>query len=462
MNPTPRFRLAPCFFVSALLPLSAGCAVDRRPVTPERTISDSIGIEDAVVFRSDGGPIDETAEAAAVLPLAIAVRRAVETSPEIQAALARVRAAEAEADLAATLPNPVLSLVFRWPEGGGSPDVEAGVAADLLAILERPRRSSAAASRWEAEIASSLETALDVVAESRSLYARAQALEALAPLLEGRLATFDRLREVARARLDLGEGTRQELTSIDAERLELAVEASRRKRELGVARLRLARRIGEPSSAATWRLDPWTPPRDLPSGEAAWIGKALDARPEILALEWELRARGDESAVAGWDALDGATLGVDSERDGEWSVGPSASAPLPIFDAGGARRRRALALESEARHRLTAIQRAVVEDVRTSLAALEAAREGLDRVTGELVPLQERRRAEIESAYRLGHVDVSALLLAEQSLQAAQVRRVDLESDVEEALVRLQRAVGGPAAYDSTLAASSRVERSEP
>jgi outer membrane protein TolC len=66
-------------------------------------------------------------------------------------------------------------------------------------------------------------------------------------------------------------------------------------------------------------------------------------------------------------------------------------------------------------------------------------------VTRELVPLQERRRSEVEDAWRLGHVDVTDVLLAEQALLQAQSTRVGLEREASDALFRLERAVGGRA-----------------
>lgn len=429
--------------------LAAACIASRPQVDAEKTIEESLGLPGAIDFRTEGDPVDASLVSADTLSLDAAIRRSVETSPELQAALARVRAAQAEADIAGLLPNPILSLVFRFPEGGGGPDIEAGLAADLLAILQRPRRASAAGNRLEAEAASALSTALDVVSETQELYAHVQALDELVPLLGKRLGVFQQLREVAQARLELGEGTRHDVSTLDTERLELEVEVSRRRQELRLARIALARRIGAPSGAATWELEPWRATPDVVTEEPPWIATALRSRPELLAIEWEIRARGDDAALSQWGALEGTSVGVDTEREEDWSVGPAVSGPLPIFDTGSPRARRARALEAEVRHRLTGMQRRVVEEVRTSLAALTGSQENLGRVVGVLIPMQELRRAEIEEAYRIGHVDVTALLVAEQALQATQAQRVELEREVANALLRLQRAVGGPSAYSS-------------
>jgi len=437
-------RFAPAPFplgVAALLGAGA-CASPSFRASPEQAIESSVGA--SITFHWEGAPADLTPAAGEAISFPVALRRAVEGSAELQASLARVRAAQAEADLASLLPNPVLSLVFRFPEEGGATRIEAGLAGELLAILQRPRRSRIAGHRLQAESALALTTALDVVAELEQRYLAVQALEELVPLVEQRGAVLERLREVAQARLELGQGTRLDLTTLDSERSALSVELAARRQELRIARLALARAIGEPSSAADWRLEPWSAPAPVTVDEPTWLRAALASRPEILEIEWELRAREQEEGLARGGAYPGASLGVDAERDGDWSLGPAASAPLPLFDRGGARKERARALSAEQRHRLTEAQRTVIEDVRTSLAALAGAQENLTRVDRELLPLQRQRRSEIEEAYRQGFADVTAVLLADQALQRTRATRVELARDVALARSRLGRAVGGP------------------
>lgn len=438
----------------ALALLLAACRIAAPRVSPEEDIASATGIADAVSFRVEGGQIDEGASESPNLALGDALRRSLATDPGLQAALARVRVAQAEAELAGLLPNPILDLVLRFPEGGGMASLEAGLAADLLAILQRPRRASAAGHRLRRESALALSAALDLLADVQERYAEVQALEELVLVLERRSELFERLREVAQARLDLGEGTLHEVTTLDSERTELSVEVAQRRRELRIARLALARRIGEPSSAAAWRLDAWSAPAGVPLAEQPWMDAALAARPEILALEWEIRAREDDEVLAGRQVFEGASAGLDAERETDWSAGPGLATPIPLFDTGGARRARARALTSEERHRLTEAQRGVVEQARIALVGLVGAQADLERVVQDLVPLQQRRRDQIEEAYRVGHVDVTDLLFADQALQGAQARRIGLEREVSSALYRLQRAVGGPSVFHSVVTAA--------
>jgi outer membrane protein TolC len=88
----------------------------------------------------------------------------------------------------------------------------------------------------------------------------------------------------------------------------------------------------------------------------------------------------------------------------------------------------------------------VIEEVRLSHEALVAHQQNLRRVREELIPVQQRRRQQAESAYRLGQADVTRLFLAEQDLRAAQARSLDIEREMSIALLRLRRAVGGVAA----------------
>jgi outer membrane protein TolC len=97
----------------------------------------------------------------------------------------------------------------------------------------------------------------------------------------------------------------------------------------------------------------------------------------------------------------------------------------------------------EARHRATQTRRQVVEDVRRDVARLEAAQVALNKVESELLPVQQRRHEQTEAAYRGGLADLTALLVAEQDLQASRAKLVDLQKDASLARIRLHRAVGG-------------------
>ncbi|MCC7170079.1 MAG: TolC family protein [Planctomycetes bacterium] len=243
--------------------------------------------------------------------------------------------------------------------------------------------------------------------------------------------------------------------TLDAQRVELLVSIDRTRLEERTSRLRLARLIGQPSSEATWTLDPWSSPATRRQSEREWIDAALLARPEIQAIAWRLRALGDEEGLLRLLPWEGASVGIDAQRDSGWQLGPSLSAPLPILDDGSARRSHNVAEQLEARHELTLAKRRVVEEVRVAYQSLVASVANLGRIRGELIPLQEQRRQLAEDAYRAGQTDVTPLFLAEQDLRIAQLQAVEVEAQAARALVRLQRAVGGPGVAERLASASS-------
>lgn len=423
-----------------------GCQhMPRADVDASRAAGEAAGLGapvEFIVVGPEGGPLNEPVGTGATLPLNDALRRAVTTDPGLQAALARVRIAMADAEQSRLLPNPVLSVVLRW--GAGKPQIEASLTQEFVEALQIPRRSSMADNKLRQAAAEVVTVAIDVASEVRERYAAAQASAELVPLLRDRLVILERLVTIAKSRLDAGEGTRSDLAMLLAQVVELRVDIDQGVLAEREERVRLARLIGEPSSDASWTLDSWTAPSAELQSEARWIERALQHRPEIQSITWRLRALGDDEALAGLTPWEGANVGADFARDNASFAGPSVSTPIPIFDMGQARRARGMAEVVEARHDLTLARRKVVEEVRVAYQTMAASTANLARIRGELIPLQESRRQLAEAAYRAGQSDVTALFLAEQDLRLSQAKAIEVERRAATALVRLERAVGGP------------------
>jgi outer membrane protein TolC len=431
---------------AALGVMAVGCASAVPNVNASDSAAAAAGLREPIRFHTEGEPIDVPPLSASVLSQPEAVRLALTHDPDIQAAMARVRAALADAKQVRLLPNPVLSVVLRWPSGGGKPDIEAGLAADLISLLSRPGHISAADSRLRAAAAEVLTVTLDVLAEVQTQYAAVQASDELLTVLDDRVRVLDRLLGVARSRLEAGEGTRLDLLALEAQRVELHTDLADRQLDRTEQRLSLARMIGTPSAAADWNLTPYQSD-DRPLGaESKWMTAALDHRPEMSQQRFALAAFGQEVRLAAFTPFDGTDVGVDAERDGDWAVGPGVSLPVPLFDFGQSRRDRAEASVTEARHQLTRLGRRIVEQTRRAYAAVNASRDNVRRVESEWIPIAERRLEQAETQYRGGQTDITGLLLAEEELRSARTRRVELQQRCAEALIRLQRAVGGPMA----------------
>lgn len=429
--------------------MAGGCAVTPQWPDPEATAARLTGESGLIAVDTSGGALDAPALSGDNLPRADAIRMALTTSPAIQAALARVRQAYAEAHQERLLPNPVLTVVLKFPVSGGAPTVEPGIAGDLLALLQKPGKIEAADHRLRAASSEAVVVVLDVLAQVQDRYAQVQSLEAVMPVLEERRRLTDRLLDVARSRLKGGEGTRLDVTTLETQKIELEVEIAERQLERREARLELARLIGRPSGATDWRLEGWSEPTGGDAEERAWVQAGLDHRPEITAKMWELRALGVEFRQARWGVFQGTEVGVEGEGTAEsgaddWTLGPALVVPLPIFDWGQAKRDLLSARQLETAHKLNDARRQVVEEVRRSHAAYRAAVDARKRVREELIPLLERRRSEAESQYRAGQSDIIPLILADQDLQTARAKLIELERRTAVSQSRLQRAVGGP------------------
>ena len=93
-----------------------------------------------------------------------------------------------------------------------------------------------------------------------------------------------------------------------------------------------------------------------------------------------------------------------------------------------------------------------MQEVRSALAVLRLSVSSVDRLRSELIPLQERRRTDVQRAFDERELDVTALLNVDQSLQEARARLLELERETATATFRLERAVGGPATFETTRA----------
>lgn len=449
----PRF-LAALTVAIAFSVIAVGCRPMPKIDDLHGQLSALSDAADPVRFLRLGEPVDVEANIAPTLSLPAAVEAVVHHDPDLQASLARVRVTLAEARQVRLLPNPILSVSVRYPEGGGKPIIDAGLTADFISLLTKPRQSRAADARVRAACAEALQTALDVVAEVQEVYFNVQALEAEVRVLEERRRIIDRLLELARARVQAGESGQLDVITLDAEKAELETDFIATLAERRDQRLALGRLLGRPSDTAEWTLPPWERPVATQGDEQRWITNALDRRPEVQAQIWELAALGDQVALASLIPFEGTEIGASAERDGEWSVGPAIAVPVPFLDWGQARREQARANVVEARHRLTKTRRKVVEEVRRAWASYQSTGQALDMALSHLVPLQERRREQAEAAYKNGFADITAVLLAEQGLQASRSKLAELQKKTSIAHVRLQRATGGSAAMSQRLSST--------
>lgn len=403
-------------------------------------MADATGLDNAIELRDGRDPLDVAEVRIGVLTRVDAAELAVRHCPELQAALAEVRASLADARQARLLSNPVLDLNIRF--GGSDEVIEAGLSQPLIDLLTRDDRSHAADARLRASVQRATVEALDVLRATQRAYADAVAAEAQLAVLDKQANLLDQLLDVADARRSAGEGSRLDVVGFQARRATLDARALRIRAEGQAARLTLARLIGAPSGVTDFQLDPPMKPGPL-AVETELLTTALSARPEVQAQIFELAALGVQVRLAGFVPFDGLSAGVASETEGVTSVGPSIALPVPIFDFGTQRKERARAEVLAARHRLVGISRRVIEEVRQANAAALAADQSTAAFDDVLLPLQRDRVEQTQAAYRAGFADVTDVLAAEQELLDAEAELIDARRRRELADADLLRAIGG-------------------
>lgn len=435
MSKTTRLLSGPL----ALLCACAGPVPDLAPAESVRTL---LHLERPLEILLDGEPVDLHALPTDVpLSEARACAEAVHHAPELQAALALVDAALADAEGARKWANPLLAVVLRF--GATSPQYEAALTQPFVQMLATPTRAEAADDRLQAAAAAVLTTALDVLADAQQRHAEACAAEA-------RHRTGERTVQVQAqvvARLEqqqlAGEVDAAAVATARAALAEAELDVQQLAAERRLARLRLAERLGRPGDAAQWPLDQGAPAEPPVPDENACIAVALQHRPELQQRRWELAALGADERLAAYTPWSVSTVGAETQRTPNWFTGPNAAVPLPMFDDGSKPQQAIAARARAAAHELVAAGRLVVQEVRTAHAALRSAREQEAAVATALLAPRQQQLARTHRAVAAGELGRDRELAAELALLAAEARSTTAQQQRRLASIRLQRALGG-------------------
>ncbi len=421
---------------------AVGCATAPPAHDTSPQIQSAASLANAIEFHSDALPVDAPAVADS-LRLSAAVERALRQSTEVQIALADVRMAQAAAHQSRLLPNPILDVAFRFPEGGGRTVVEAGLTANFTQLLQRPRRISAADARLRAASAKAVATVLDVMHATQQNYFECVVLRREVAILTEQNNRIGDLLKIAEAKLAGGEGTKLDVTTLKAEQATVAIDLREGTLKSTQANLALAHRLGQPRGRTDSQLATPLYIQIALRGEPDSIAHGLRVRPEIQADRWQLAALEDQTALARLAWMENNAAGLAAERESDWSLGPSVALPLPLFDWGQARRAEARAQAIAARHRLTQTTRQVTREIRQAHTAVAALMTTAGSARTELLPLHEERVRLARVVYEVGHSDVTVLRLAELDLLKAQLKVVRLEHRTAQAIIALDRATGG-------------------
>lgn len=324
-----------------------------------------------------------------------AVRVALLRSPSLQAGYEELGVAQAELVRASRPPNPTLSMNPKWGLSGDLGTSHAfDLTLDLLELALLPARRDLAARDFEA---TKLRVAGEVLATAAALRREYYGLVASQQLL----GSARRLGALAETAAQLAERLYQ--AGNQSERAMLAQRALAEEAQLAVldaeadaaqARARLARALAVQPGEDRWSVPSQLPPLPPePLDAAALEAEAAERRVDVLAAAAASEAYREAYALARrWRFVPFVQVGVASEREpeGGWSLGPSLSLALPLFDQGQADLARLAASRRRAERELAAAKQDARSDVREAAARLAAAQARAQRLRRETLPVHEK------------------------------------------------------------------------
>ena len=399
------------------------------------------------------------------------MQSALADNPSLAQALARVRAAQAGADVARARELPTLGLdatearqrfsrddVIPPPFAGGVHS-EGHILLDFSWDLDFWGKQSALLAQARAQTqAAELDLAGARLALSGAMleaYIDLDRQYALADLAARTVAQRQQMLDITQRRVAAGIDTNVELRQAEGAVPAAEVERARTEADRARAVHLVAALSGRGADAyadvarPTWRLDATLPlPAELPADLLARRPDVLGARRRIeAATSGQAAAKAafypdvNLTAFSGFAAIGAGNL-FDS-ASATYGVGPAIH--LPIFDAGK--------LKAEYRGASAGIDQAVASYNDTVLRAVRESADALSRIAalGD-ARLQQRRALEAaEAAYRLageryraGLSTYLTVLSAESQVLAARRTDVDLVAAQASARVALMLAVGGP------------------
>lgn len=368
----------------------------------------------------------------------------------LQATYEELGVAQADLVQAGLLRNPRISaqlnVPVNRPDAFLSPVVS--VDFDFLSIFTLPLRKSIAEDGFEAAKLRVSDQVLRLAREVRTAHANVAAAEQTAAMwrayLEAQAAAADLSRRQREAgNISLLENTLQR-DAYDSDRVQVA----RAEAAALEARERLVRLLGLWGKSATVRIAALAPVPEAAEHLDQLESLAIRQRLDLAAV---LRERNSLAAALGvargsqlFPLLDIGALVERDAGEGFWTVGPTLSLELPIFDQGQARVARAEALLRERERRLEELAVDIRSEVRSARNTLVAARNVVDFYRRVLIPQRRKITSESLLQYNAMQIGLFQLLVAKQNEVTANREYIESVRDYWTARADLELALGGP------------------
>lgn len=492
MNAHRRSRLAIlCGLALSAIATVTGCAtVNPQPdyARSRELIAQSAGVTAVYDPEKEGlSAEDLQSRLADGLTLDEAVQVALLNNRRLQGAFQEIGIARADWVQAGLLSNPTVGIGLMFPEGGGTSNIQASLAQNIVDLWQMPVKRRLNERKVEQQVVQVARLAGELAVETKRAYYDAVAATELLGIARQSVELFQKSYDATRTRREAGTGTplaenlqRGELlqAQLDLQDAELAARDTRRQ---------LARLLSVDEEVASVELsDPLpptvTPPADAESLVAVAREQRLDLqalRQSVLAGDAEIQLeylrvfpevmvgvsaeRNESRALPGRDiAADFARSSLRAgqptvpdiqtrgerraaqEQDIKFKIGPNIEMTLPIFDQNQAQIARARYGRVQAVKSYEDLYINIAQDIR---AAVDQARTQWSTVAfyqDELLPQAERSLEFSSAAWQAGTADVLTLLASQRNLLATRRQYVTAHAAAAASLADLERAVGLP------------------
>lgn len=425
-----------------------------------------------------------------------AVQVALLNNPMARAAMLSVGVSRADFVQSTLFSNPTLALSFRFPDGGGLANFEAGISQNIAELWLIPARKEVVQRQLDRTILNAAKLVAVIAFDARRAYTRAIKVREAELILGDTLGIAERLLQVAELRRKAGTGNEIDVNLARTKKLE--AETSLRNARLATleAHSELARILGISDSPLSLQVDEALPePNDWRMTPESLQRIATESRLDLQAAKQtvdEAQARANEERVRFWKSVEFGFALERAERrsrgNRNWAqetfynslqsgqltppnlmpredqgtdviVGPTIGIELPLWDQNQAQIAKADRLLEQALQFRDALLVNVAQDIHARLARAKTSAENAFFYRNKQLPAAERSVALSREAYKAGRLPFLSILEAERSYLSARTGYLDAVESAALATVELEQVTGRPAAFLLASPASDHVNQ---
>lgn len=437
------------------LTAAAGCRTNRQIRDPEYArvsyAARNAPCEPiaAAIARSDDGLVGPQ-------PVEVYVARALNQNAEIQAARKRMEALAHKVPVAASLPDPMLTVTAQ-PEpvqtAAGQQEALISVSQKFVGRDRLGARAAIAESKTNVARAELAAVELATIAEVKRAYYELYYLQQATAITESDQKLLVEIREVAMTRYETNKASQQDVLRADLEISGADQQLIGLRQQLASTRAKLARLLHvSPQSelAALGTLADQSAPEDLELLQAL----AITARPELHAQLAALQrdrcslelARLDykPELTLGATWIDVAENGISPVANGRDAFLVSAGVNLPLYRKrldSGVRSAEAQAVATARRY--DSLRDRTLEQVSDLFAKARSQEELLLLFREDILPKSRQTLEASMRAYNVGEVDFLTLIDSWRQMLRYEVNYRRTEASLRQSIAELERVVGG-------------------